>query len=449
MIQQKAWSYFNRMRGQRFDPSRYAPKGPAPPTRLAILVSTFITSFTGIAITASLTYNSQWFMERQTPVMTGAFGATAVLIYGAIDAPLSQPRNVFCGHIMSATIGVSLYKLFHLMDPATFAELQWLLCALSVSIALFLMQLTQTVHPPAGASALIAVSGGDMIYNLGYWYVLCPVALGIGLMLVIAILGNNVARRYPMHWWRAKARTITVVNQDMSAVIADLVSPSSSSEAKSCGHGGDNDGCCSDSEVIGRTSLKEDDNLSTRAASQVETKKESLGGEPPKSPVVSSHGHTVGSPVSHQSRHQSPRHHHHGTEQYAVFYEGELHKDLENGEYVRARIGQEGAAATTTTANENGLNVDLERGHSSHDNCSPKCCHHRRLGMLVQTRGSALTMEPEEYQQVIQDLQARVHELEHELQQQQQQQEEDGREQRHSRLASESTATTTTPHPQL
>lgn len=81
------------MKGQRYDPEKlkYPPK---PPTRIQVLVSTFVGSFISIAIVASLTYNAQWFIDRNTPVMAGSFGASAVLIYGAIEAPLSQPRNV-------------------------------------------------------------------------------------------------------------------------------------------------------------------------------------------------------------------------------------------------------------------------------------------------------------------------------------------------------------------
>ena len=63
------------------------------------------------------------------------------------------------------------------------------------------MQLTGTVHPPGGATALIAVIGGSAIHELGYWYVLCPVGLGASIMLVVAVVVNKLSfetnRRYP------------------------------------------------------------------------------------------------------------------------------------------------------------------------------------------------------------------------------------------------------------
>ena len=45
-------------------------------------------------------------------------------------------------------------------------------CPLAVCLSIFAMQLTDTVHPPGGAPAFIAVIGGSTIHDLGYWYVL-------------------------------------------------------------------------------------------------------------------------------------------------------------------------------------------------------------------------------------------------------------------------------------
>ena len=40
-------------------------------------------------------------------VILGSFGASAVLIYGAVRSPLAQPRNLLGGHILSAVVGVT------------------------------------------------------------------------------------------------------------------------------------------------------------------------------------------------------------------------------------------------------------------------------------------------------------------------------------------------------
>ena len=125
--------------------------------------------------------------------LIGSFGATAVLVYGAPKAPFSQPRNVIGGHCVSALVGVSVFLLLGGQD--IFA------CPLAVSLAIVAMQVTGTVHPPGGATALIAVIGGSTVHQLGYWYVLCPVGLGASIMVGVAILVNNLsgdpARKYP------------------------------------------------------------------------------------------------------------------------------------------------------------------------------------------------------------------------------------------------------------
>jgi CBS-domain-containing membrane protein len=66
-------------------------------------------SFLGIAAVA---YINSIFLDKTDLVMIiGSFGASAVLIYGAIRSPLAQPRNLIGGHVISAVIGVTIYKL--------------------------------------------------------------------------------------------------------------------------------------------------------------------------------------------------------------------------------------------------------------------------------------------------------------------------------------------------
>jgi CBS-domain-containing membrane protein len=70
---------------------------------------------------------------------------------------------------------------------------------LAVATAIVLMQFTKTLHPPGGATALIAVAGSEQIHRLGFLYVLTPVGLGALLLLLVALVVNNIpyTRRYP------------------------------------------------------------------------------------------------------------------------------------------------------------------------------------------------------------------------------------------------------------
>ncbi len=102
-------------------------------------------SFLGIAAVSLIHYK----MLDQTGLMMilGSFGASAVLIYGAIRSPLAQPRNLLGGHILSAVIGVTAFQWL--------GGQPWLATAVAVSTSIALMHLTKTLHPPGGATALI------------------------------------------------------------------------------------------------------------------------------------------------------------------------------------------------------------------------------------------------------------------------------------------------------
>ena len=134
--------------------------------------------------------------ETEITAIIGSFGASAVLLYDAIGSPLAQPRNVVGGHCVGALVGVTVYKAFGETQPL-------LACAVAVAFAIMLMDITVTLHPPAGATALIAVLGPAPIHDLGYMYVLSPVMLGATIMTCVAVLGNNLVgqRRYPKRYW--------------------------------------------------------------------------------------------------------------------------------------------------------------------------------------------------------------------------------------------------------
>lgn len=150
---------------------------------------TFIGAFLGIGAIGFI--QSKQFTEYDNIFLIGSFGATAVLIFGATNSPLAQPRNLIGGHLISAIIGVCIYKLI----PDTL----WLSSALSVSLSIVAMQITKTMHPPGGATALIANIGSEKIKNLGFAYILSPVMTGVAILFVIAMVVNNIPknRNYP------------------------------------------------------------------------------------------------------------------------------------------------------------------------------------------------------------------------------------------------------------
>jgi len=150
---------------------------------------TFIGAFLGIGL-IGLVQNTM-LNELDNVFLIGSFGASAVLVFGATNSPLAQPRNLVGGHLVCAIIGVTVQTLIP-------NEL-WLSAALAVSLSIVLMQITKTMHPPGGATALIANIGSQKIKHLGFYYILSPVLSGVLVLLVVAIIVNNIPknRNYP------------------------------------------------------------------------------------------------------------------------------------------------------------------------------------------------------------------------------------------------------------
>ncbi|MDI6050974.1 HPP family protein [Flavobacterium sp. XS2P24] len=151
----------------------------------------FLGSFIGIGLIAYM--QSKTLLHVDVVYLIGSFGASSVLVYGIIQSPLAQPRNLVGGHIVSALVGVTVAKLI--------PDILWIAAPLAVSLSIVLMQMTKTLHPPGGATALIAIIGTPKIKNLGYWYVLYPVLTGVLILLVVALIFNNMTpdRSYPNH----------------------------------------------------------------------------------------------------------------------------------------------------------------------------------------------------------------------------------------------------------
>jgi CBS-domain-containing membrane protein len=151
---------------------------------------TFIGTFIAIASIGLLQQAN--FTQQDSVFLIGSFGASCVLIFGATNSPLAQPRNLIGGHLLASIIGVAIHKLF--------PDQLWLSSALAVSLSIVCMQITKTMHPPAGATALIANIGSEKITSLGFGYTITPVMTGVMILFITALLVNNISprRSYPV-----------------------------------------------------------------------------------------------------------------------------------------------------------------------------------------------------------------------------------------------------------
>ena len=112
------------------------------------------------------------------------FGASMVLVMAVHESPLAQPKNLMFGHVLSALSGVLVYTLLGQSFYALGA---------GVALAIFIMMITNTIHPPAGANPIIMILGGKSLS-----FVLLPVAVGAMIIILFAIIYNKIlGRSYP------------------------------------------------------------------------------------------------------------------------------------------------------------------------------------------------------------------------------------------------------------
>ncbi len=176
-------NYLHKMRGLAYS-------NASPQIKEACI--TFVCAFCGVAVLGLIVEKLLGGIEGV--MLIPSFGASALMVFGAPHSPFAQPRNVVGGHILSALAGVAAYQLM--------GENAWLTAALAVGLAGALMHLTSTMHPPGGATALLAVIGDPLIHAQGYSYALVPVGAGALLLVFMAVLINNLVlkRQYPTHW---------------------------------------------------------------------------------------------------------------------------------------------------------------------------------------------------------------------------------------------------------
>jgi len=186
-------TYFDKLKGASL-----------PPPKASWKEITWAIAGSGVALLLISLLHVRYLAATGLPLIIAPFGASAVLVFGAFRSPLAQPRNVIGGQAFSAVVGVTVYQL---QQQAQLHQLigggyEVVSIALAVSLAIGLMHMTGTLHPPGGATAFIAVAGGESIHSLGYWYVLSPCLVGSVLMVLIALVVNNIPprQRYPLFW---------------------------------------------------------------------------------------------------------------------------------------------------------------------------------------------------------------------------------------------------------
>ena len=114
--------------------------------------------------------------KEHISLLIAPFGATAALIYGTPKSKMAKLRNVLAGHLISAFIGICCYQ---------FCGNNWYAISLSLSLSVIFMLITNTMHPPGGATAVLCV-----ISQKSFHFLLMPLGMGLLVLILIFYAGN-------------------------------------------------------------------------------------------------------------------------------------------------------------------------------------------------------------------------------------------------------------------
>jgi len=152
-----------------------------------------------------------------------SMGASAVLLFAVPHGALSQPWQLIGGHLVSAFIGVVCHRwIAH----------ELLAAGVAVGLAVASMYYLRCIHPPGGATALTAVTGGNAVYQLGFEFLLVPILVNTLLILLVALAFNGLFhwRRYPVHLGRRSKVSVSpepvsreheITQEDFAAAIQE------------------------------------------------------------------------------------------------------------------------------------------------------------------------------------------------------------------------------------
>ena len=135
-----------------------------------------------IGVLTLLTYKTQLGM-----FLIASFGSSMVLLYGYPESPFAQPKNIFFGHLLSASVGIVF--LYFVPLPL------YIIIPLSVGFAAALMILFNVTHPPAGGNPIIVIMG-----SVSLDYIINPIIIGSFIILIFGVVLNRLIlkKKYPL-----------------------------------------------------------------------------------------------------------------------------------------------------------------------------------------------------------------------------------------------------------
>lgn len=131
---------------------------------IGIIALQFITNASGVELVAA------------------SFGATFVLIFALPDSPVVKPKNIVGGYLISTSISLLVFEFIG-NDPFSLG--------LAFGLSFVLMQLTKSLHPPAGSIPLL------ILFVPPDWkFILTPILAGVIFILIYAKFYSYVLKKF-------------------------------------------------------------------------------------------------------------------------------------------------------------------------------------------------------------------------------------------------------------
>ncbi|MER5735148.1 MULTISPECIES: HPP family protein [unclassified Streptomyces] len=157
---------------------------PGPPPRprpLAVLAATG-------ASTAALLLLVALGTVLHHPLLIPPLAASMALVAASPELPLSQPRSVIGGQLLSALTG---FAVLAVAGPGLWGA------AVAGGLALGAMMLARTPHSPAAATAVIVALGSPP-----FWTFTALLLASCTLLVAVGLLSARATRRtYPVYWF--------------------------------------------------------------------------------------------------------------------------------------------------------------------------------------------------------------------------------------------------------
>lgn len=171
-------------------------------------------AFTAIWLLMTLVGQLQLTLEMELLVLA-SMGASTFLLFVVPHSPMAQPWPLMAGHLIAAVMGVSCN--YWIAEPV-------MATALAVGLSVFLMHFLHALHPPAAATAMIAVIGLPEHSSIAWHFVYSIVTINATSLLVLSLLINNLlpGRHYPHRdnhhkhhdQFMSKTNNTTILNEE-------------------------------------------------------------------------------------------------------------------------------------------------------------------------------------------------------------------------------------------